>query len=114
MPDDEKEKKKYDVAKVDWDNDIYKNFCEKGMLKKIDRKIMYYRIMGESIVAISLKKDINRATSTISDHISKLKKKYDSLHLKYPDLLPERHESEVEKWMDDTHNNGNYYDSHKK
>lgn len=82
---------------VNWNEDIYTEFCKLAMLSITEREVLRTRIMGYSIVQQSM--ELGLSTSTVNRIIANIKKKYDNVQ-PLSDKLPKRRTSAEEIWMD--------------
>lgn len=83
---------------VPWTKSLLESFITEGMPTKDEEFVMRTRCSGWSQVKQSM--SLNVSTSTISNIITKCKRKYDYLHQQFPDRFPERVTSKVEEAMD--------------
>lgn len=84
---------------VDWNKEIYENFCELALLSADEKKILLTRIKDNWTISQQAMA-FGMAESTIKRKISILKKKYDKVQERHPDKLPKRRKSSVEEYMD--------------
>lgn len=84
---------------VEWTENVYEQFCKRGMLTSEECWIMKTRIIDEMPISIQAYK-LNCSKSRIERKIKKLRKKYDAVQKEYPDIFPKRKRSKREKWLD--------------
>lgn len=83
---------------VPWTKATTEFFIEQCMLTKEEQDVLKTRIAGHSRTQQAM--ELHMSISKVDRYISTLKKKYDYLQKRYPDILPVRTTSAEEVWMD--------------
>lgn len=85
------------MVQVEWNRQIFDEFCDKAILSDDEIFIMLTRLQGWTISEQA--KALNLSEDAIKYRIKKLKIKYDNAQ-KCSDVLPPRRKSKKEEWMD--------------
>ncbi len=85
-------------TRVNWNEVLYRNFCELAMLDEREREILRMRIMGYTVSEMS--ETTGWSARTVHRIINTLYQKYNELYPKYSDILPEPKTSKEEEYMD--------------
>lgn len=90
------------MNQVPWSKTTLEDFIKEGLLNEDEIFVIRTRLAGWSQVKQSM--EMNVSTSTISNIMTRCRKKYDILHKQFPERFPKRRTSKIEKCLDDKYN----------
>lgn len=85
-------------TKVNWNEELYRDFTKYAMLSERDQEILRMRIMEFTMTEIA--DETGWSLSTVKRRVENLLKKYDEVQAKHPDIFPQARLSEKELYMD--------------